>query len=77
MSKTWDGKYEGTRDAERPLEDDIQDLAENNRVSYSSSTGGKITEKDGRIDVYGSSDSEKGHSHDWFDIKDGEPGHHD
>lgn len=72
---SWNGKYEDTKEGQRSLADDIMDTS--GKVRYENSKGETIQEKDGRIDVYAPSDSPKGHSHDWYDIKTNERGHHD
>lgn len=75
MSK-WDGRYDTSREGQQSLEDDIFDAGKG-KLTYASSTGGKIQETDHSINVYGPSDSDKGHSHDWYNKDTGEPGHHD
>ena len=40
-------------------------------------SGGTVRETDTRIDVYGPSNSSKGHSHDWYNHETKEYGHHD
>ena len=77
MSK-WDGSYDDTYESERSLEDDIKAYAEEGTMCYPTSTGGTVRTDavKGRIDVYGKSDSPKGHSHDWLTLGE-EPGHHD
>lgn len=75
MSK-WDGRYENTYEGRQSLEDDILD-AGTGKFCYPTSTGGTVRQTDDRIDVYGTSDSSKGHSHDWYDSSTGKSGHHD
>lgn len=75
MSK-WDGRYETSREGSQSLEDDIMDAGVG-RFTSETSTGGTLRESDNRIDVYGPSDSEKGHSHDWYNGRTNEHGHHD
>lgn len=75
MSK-WNGRYETSREGSQSLEDDILD-AGRGKFTYETSAGGTVRETDDRIDVYGSSDSIKGHSHDWYNGKTNEHGHHD
>lgn len=75
MSK-WDGRYETSREGKQSLEDDIMDAGVG-KFTRATSTGGKYQETDDSINVYGPSDSEKGHSHDWYNKNTGEYGHHD
>jgi hypothetical protein len=75
MSK-WDGRYSTSREGSQSLEDDILD-AGRGKFTYETSTGGTVRETDTRIDVYGPSDSSKGHSHDWYNGDTNEHGHHD
>ncbi len=75
MSK-WDGRYENTNEGKQSLEDDILD-AMSGKFCYPTSDGGTVRQTDSRIDVYGPSDSPKGHSHDWYNAKTNEHGHHD
>ncbi len=75
MSK-WDGRYENTKESHRSLEDDILE-AGRGRFCYPTDTGGTIRQTDDRIDVYGPSNSPKGHSHDWYDMNTNKYGHHD
>ena len=75
MSNDWSGKYEETYESKESLEKDIERAMEG-RYVYPTEDGGTIRESDSRIDVYDSSDSSKGHSHDWYDIDEGN-GHHD
>ncbi len=75
MSK-WSGRYEDTRESQRSLEEDILEAGQG-RFCYPTSSGGTVRESDDRIDVYGPSDSPKGHSHSWYNGKTGEYGHHD
>lgn len=75
MSK-WDGTYETSREGQQSLEDDIMD-AGCGKFTSETSDGGTVRQTDTRIDVYAPSDSDKGHSHDWYNAKTGEYGHHD
>lgn len=75
MSK-WDGRYDNTYEGKQSLEDDILD-AGTGKFCYPTSSGGTVRQTDTRIDVYGPSNSSKGHSHDWYDSTTGEYGHHD
>lgn len=75
MSK-WDGKYENTKESKESLENDILN-AGIGKFCYPTNTGGTYRETDDRIDVYGPSNSSKGHSHDWYDKNTNEHGHHD
>ena len=75
MSGKWDGSYDATKESQQSLEQDLLDAMEG-KFCYPTSTGGTVRQTDDRIDVYGSSDSSKGHSHDWYN-KGGEYGHHD
>lgn len=75
MSK-WDGRYDSTKESKQSLEDDIID-AGMGKFCYPTSMGGTVRETDDRIDVYGPSDSSKGHSHDWYNKDTGKYGHHD
>lgn len=72
----WSGRYDDTYEADRSLEDDIEEAGQG-RFCYPTSSGGTVRESDDRIDVYGSSDSAKGHSHSWYNAKTGDRGHHD
>ena len=72
----WDGRYDTSREGKQSLEDDILD-AGTGKFTYESEYGGKIQETDHSINVYGTSDSDKGHSHDWYNKDTGEYGHHD
>ena len=72
----WDGRYENTKESEQSLEQDILDAMEG-KFTYPTSTGGTVRETDTRIDVYGPSDSSKGHSHSWYDAETNSVGHHD
>lgn len=74
MSK-WDGQYENTKESQQSLEEDILNAGEG-KFCYPTETGGTVRETDTRIDVYGSSDSPKGHSHDWYNYETNEYGHH-
>ena len=75
MSK-WDGRYDSTKESQQSLEEDIMD-AGTGKFTYSTSNGGTVRQTDSRIDVYGSSDSSKGHSHSWYNGSTNEHGHHD
>lgn len=75
MSK-WSGLYNDIKESKEPLEKDIERAMEGKSV-YETSTGGTVRESDDRIDVYGKSDSPKGHSHDWYNSNTRERGHHD
>ena len=75
MSK-WDGTYENTNESKQSLEDDLLD-AMDGKFCYPTSDGGTVRQTDSRIDVYGPSNSSKGHSHDWNNGKTNEHGHHD
>lgn len=72
----WDGRYDTSREGGQSLEDDILDAGVG-KFTYPTSTGGTVRQTDNRIDVYGKSDSSKGHSHDWYNGRTGEYGHHD
>lgn len=81
--KKWDGRYRNTYESKEPLEKDIERAMEG-RFCYETSDGGTVREKYGiegleRIDVYGPSESNKGHSHTGMVEKDGmfEIFHHD
>ena len=67
MSK-WDGTYENTNESKQSLEDDLLD-AMDGKFCYPTSDGGTVRQTDSRIDVYGPSNSSKGHSHDWYNGK--------
>ena len=75
MSK-WDGTYETTKESKQSLEDDLLD-AMSGKYCYATPTGGTVRQTDNIIDVYGTSDSPKGHSHDWYDRNTNTYGHHD
>lgn len=75
MSK-WDGTYETTKESQQSLEQDLLD-AMGGKFCYPTSDGGTVRQTDTRIDVYGPSDSEKGHSHDWYNAETNTYGHHD
>lgn len=75
MSK-WDGTYETTKESKQSLEDDLLD-AMSGKYCYATPTGWTVRQTDNRIDVYGPSDSPKGHSHDWYDRDTNTYGHHD
>lgn len=67
----WSGKYEDTKESKEPLEKDIE-RAMDGKYYGETSSGYTIREQynsdgSGRIDVYGPSDSSKGHSHDRLD----------
>lgn len=72
----WDGRYESTKESQRSLEEDILE-AGNGNFCYPTDSGGTVRQTDSRIDVYGTSDSSKGHSHDWYNAGTNEYGHHD
>lgn len=72
----WDGKYENTKESKESLEKDIE-RAMDGRFTYPTESGGTVRQSDDRIDVYGPSDSSKGHSHDWYDHSTGKSGRHD
>lgn len=75
MSK-WDGRYENTNEAKQSLADDIMD-AGTGKFCYPTSTGGTVRQTDEKIDVYGPSNSSKGHSHDHIDTDTWKPWRHD
>ncbi len=75
MSK-WDGRYETSREGQQSLEDDILDAGKG-KYTYETSNGGTVRQTSTRIDVYGPSGSNKGHSHDWYNGNTNEHGHHD
>ena len=75
MSK-WDGTYESTKESNQSLESDLID-AMGVKFCYPTPDGGTVRQTDTRIDVYGPSDSSKGHSHDWYNSSTNEVGHHD
>ena len=75
MSK-WDGTYESTKESNQSLESDLIDAMGGN-FCYPTPDGGTVRQTDTRIDVYGPSDSSKGHSHDWYNSDTNEVGHHD
>lgn len=75
MSK-WDGTYETTKESKQSLEDDLLDAMEG-KLCYPTENGGTVRQTDERIDVYGPSNSSKGHSHDWYDRTTNTYGHHD
>ncbi len=72
----WDGTYDSTKESQDGLEGDILRAMTGN-YTYPTSTGGTVRQSDSRIDVYGSSDSSKGHSHDWYNDSTNTYGHHD
>lgn len=80
----WSGKYSDTKESQESLEGDIL-RAMDGKFTSETSSGGTLRETyeldgSGKIDVYDSSDSPKGHSHDWLKMdSDGsiETGHHD
>lgn len=72
----WDGRYSTSREGMQSLEDDILD-AGLGKFTYETNLGGTVRQTDNRIDVYGPSNSEKGHSHDWYNGITNEYGHHD
>lgn len=72
----WDGRYDNTYEGQQSLEDDIMD-AGSGRFCYPTSSGGTVRESDSRIDVYGPSNSSRGHSHDAYDSNTGSTYHHD
>lgn len=74
MSK-WNGSYGDTKESKDGLEGDL-DRAMEGKFVYPTSTGGTVRQTDDSIDVYGKSDSAKGHSHDWY-RGNGDKGHHD
>lgn len=76
MANPWDGRYENTKEAGQSLEQDILD-AGMGKFTSPTSNGGTIRQTDTRIDVYGPSDSSKGHSHDWYDAGTNTSGRHD
>ena len=76
MSKKWDGRYENTKESGQSVDQHLRDII-NGKHCYPTSDGGTVRETDSRIDVYGPSDSSKGHSHDWYDGKTNTTGHHD
>ena len=71
----WDGSYESTKESQQSLEQDLLD-AMTGKFCYPTSDHGTVRQTDDRIDVYGPSDSSKGHSHDWI-TSSFEYGHHD
>ncbi len=73
----WDGRYENTSESQRSLHEDAEDFEKTGKSRYETDKGGTVQEKGGRIDVYGPSNSPKGHSHDWYDSNTGKSGHHD
>ena len=75
MSK-WSGRYNDTKESERSLEEDILEAGRGN-FCYPTSSGGTVRQNDDRIDVYGESNSSKGHSHTWYNGRTNEHGHHD
>lgn len=75
-NEPWDGRYETSREGQQSLEDDILD-AGIGKFAYPTSTGGTVKETDHSINVYGPSNSEKGHSHSWYNKDTNKPGHHD
>ena len=72
----WDGTYSSTYESGDGLEGDILRGMEG-KSTFPTSTGGTIRQSDSRIDVYGPSDSSKGHSHSWYNGSTNESGHHD
>ncbi len=75
MSK-WDGTYETTKESKRSLEDDLLEAMDGN-FCYPTESGGTVRQTNTRIDVYGPSDSPKGHSHDWYDATTNDHGRHE
>lgn len=76
MSKKWDGRYDSTKESQQSLEKDLLD-AMDDKFCHPTSDGGTYRQNGSRIDVYGPSNSSKGHSHDWYDGKTNTYGHHD
>lgn len=74
----WRGNYEDTREGKQSLEDNLLD-AMDGKYCYPTSDGGtvRINEREKKMDVYFPSDSDRGHSHDWYDGKTKKTGHHD
>ena len=72
MSK-WDDKFNGTYDtsryAERPLEDDIMD-AGRGVFAYEGPNGELIRESDSRIDVWGRGDGQGHYDHYYYNGSD-------
>ena len=62
MSEVWDGRYATSRYANQTMEEAILE-AGMGRFAYESGSGGLITQSDNSINVYGPSDSPKGHWH--------------
>lgn len=74
----WNGNYDDTHESKRSLEEDILEAMDGN-YCYPTSDGGtvRIDEGKGKIDAYFPSDSERGHSHYWYDRNTNKTGHHD
>ncbi len=75
MSK-WDGKYDTSREGKQSLEEDIMD-AGCGKFTYPDKYGNKVQETDHSINIYGPSNSDKGHFHRGYNHDTGKTYGHD
>lgn len=67
----WDGRYSNTKEAKDGLEGDLLRAMEG-KMTSETGDGGTLRVTDTKIDVYGPSNSSKGHYHEGYNAETGE-----
>ena len=63
-NRDWDGRFDSSREANRDIEDILLDAMDGNEIGRAPDDDGLIkANADGSFDMFGPSDSSKGHYH--------------